>query len=320
MRTTLVCTVLNEEQSIQIFLASVAGQTTIPNEVIIVDGGSIDRTVEIIKQFSKKVQLTIRIFTKVGNRSVGRNFGIKRSRNKIILLSDAGCILEKKWVEEITKPLQSRNIDVVAGYYKGRAKTAFERSLVPYALVMPDRVNKKTFLPASRSMAIRKSTWKLRSGFPEQFSHNEDYVFAKNLERYSANIAFCKQAVVYWIPPKSPLGAFMMFFRFALGDMQSGLIRLKVIFLFLRYIFFLGLLFLYITGGSLFLLLFLIMSGWVYILWAIKKNFKYVKIWQAIVLLPFLQILADFAVILGSLIGFFDLLKSWVFKKTESVI
>jgi len=51
LRTTLICTVLNEEKTIGKFLDSIASQSKFPNEIIIVDGGSEDKTVQKISEF-----------------------------------------------------------------------------------------------------------------------------------------------------------------------------------------------------------------------------------------------------------------------------
>ena len=46
----------------------------------------------------------------------------------------------------------------------------------------------------------------------------------------------------------------------------------------------------------------------VYTLWAIGKNYRYVKHWQALYILPLLQITADIAVLSGTAIGLLDYL------------
>jgi glycosyltransferase involved in cell wall biosynthesis len=57
MKVSLVTTVLNEEKTIEKFLDSVISQTRKPEEVVIVDGGSTDETLEKVQKFkSSKVQ------------------------------------------------------------------------------------------------------------------------------------------------------------------------------------------------------------------------------------------------------------------------
>ncbi len=308
--TSLICTVLNEEKTIGKFLDSIARQSKLPDEIIIVDGGSTDKTIQKISEFKfpdVKNFPNIKLLFKNGNRSVGRNEGIEHASGEIILMSDSGCILDKDWIKNILKPFTNKKVDVVAGYYKGLATNAFQKSLIPYVLVMEDKINKDEFLPATRSMAIKKSVWKKLGGFNEKFSHNEDYAFANALRKAGVRIIFEKDAIVNWIPRVNLPQAFKMFFRFALGDAQARLFREKVIYIFLRYILGVYLLLLSIAMRSMLLSAFIgiLLLGYIY--WAINKNYRYVNDKKAFVYLPMLQFASDLAVILGTSLGLVQL-------------
>ncbi len=306
MKIALVVTVLNEQDTIDNLLTSIFSQTLKPDEVIIVDGGSSDRTVAKIKSQKLKIKNyngNFKILKKKGNRSVGRNEAIRNTIGDIIVCSDAGNILDKHWVENIVRPFNNHKIDVVAGYYKGKPNTIFQKCLVPYVLVMEDKVDAKNFLPASRSMAFRKSIWEKIGGFPEEYSHNEDYVFARGLKKISAKITFAKDAIVYWTPRNSFKEAFIMFFRFAFGDTESRVLRTSVLLLFARYILGLYFIFLSLLYKSFLSISILLAAFIIYILWSIKKNYRYVKDKQAIKILPLLQLTADVSVLSGSILG-----------------
>ena len=304
IKTSFIATVLNEEKTIETFLTSLFFQTQSFDEIIIVDGGSTDRTQSIISNFqfqiSNKKVSKIKVFQKKGNRAVGRNFAIEKARNEIILCSDAGCVLDQRWAEELVSSW-SEDIDVVAGYYQGITHNIFQKCIIPYVLVMQDKVNPKKFLPATRSMLFSKNIWKKAGKFPEQFSHNEDYVFAKKLKYIRARIVLNKNALVGWSPPNSLKNLFIMFFRFAYGDVQAFIFRPKVIFLFFRYLFFFLL-----TNINMFFFYLIIM---IYGIWALEKNYRYVRHPLTIIYLPFLQVFSDIAVISGSVSGLISLLK-----------
>ena len=85
-KVTLITTVKNEEISIGKFLDSILRQTKRPDEIIIVDAHSNDKTPEIIQKLKVKVQnykLKFKTFRKKGNRSLGRNLAISKSSNDI---------------------------------------------------------------------------------------------------------------------------------------------------------------------------------------------------------------------------------------------
>jgi len=314
MKVSVIITILNEEENIKIFLDSLLIQTSQPYEVIIVDGGSKDKTLKVIDRFKKdhKMSFSLLILSKKGNRSIGRNEGVRRAKSDIIAFTDVGCILDKNWVKEIQKPFMEVEVDVVAGNYREDAKTIFQMCLVPYVLVMPDKIDPNNFLPATRSMAIRKRIFIKMGGFDVRYSHNEDYVFARKLKLQKKKIVFARAAIVYWIPRNNFTEAFTMFKRFACGDMEAGILRKKVIFLFLRYLFGLCLILAMIFTSKYYLTWLVISLLIFYLFWSVYKNFKYIKKIQAFYLLPLIQLTADIAVMIGSLEGF---LKKWDIQK-----
>jgi glycosyltransferase involved in cell wall biosynthesis len=317
MKITLISTVMNESENIRLFLDSILNQSKKLNEVIIIDGNSNDPTSKILKEYIVKFKKqNIKYLTKIipGNRAVGRNKAIELSSCDLIVCSDAGCILDKDWVKNITIPIKNKKADVVAGYYKGITNSIFQKCLIPYVLVMPDRVDPYKFLPATRSMAFTKKIWKKAQGFPEKYSDNEDFVFAHKLKVIGARIIFVKEALVYWIPVRNLVHAYNMFFRFAKGDIEAKILRPKVILINVRYILGILLLLLAIINKDIILLMLFSVLLVLYIVWAIMKNYKYVNNYKAIVILPILQFVSDIAVIGGTLTGLINL---WGIKKTQ---
>jgi len=304
LRISVVVTVLNEEKTIRALLESLRQQTYLPDEIIIVDGGSTDATWNILqssKSTAGKPRLVL--LQKEGNRSIGRNYGFQQARNEIVAVTDAGCFPFKNWLKELVVTYVEKQVRVVAGYYEGQAKTPFEQAVIPYALVMPDKVNPAAFLPATRSMFLDKKVWKEVGGFDESLSDNEDYAFAKQIKNNNIALAFTSKAIVTWFP-RSDLKSFAnMIYRFARGDVQAGIVRPKVVFIFIRYI-------LFVIAATVLLalgqpLLVLAKVGiWlcIYSLWAIFKNIRYVP--RGWYWLPVLQLVSDVEVMRGSLAGF----------------
>lgn len=298
---SVVVTVFNESSNIVALVDSLLHQDTTPHEIIIVDGGSTDDTFQILKKLSGKHSL-LKVFQKTGNRSVGRNYGVSMAKNpSIIAFTDAGCIPHGDWLRNIIAPFGDPSVQVVSGYYEGRASSVFEKCLVPYALVMPDKSERTEFYPSTRSMAITKAAWDKSGGFDVRLFHNEDYAFAHWLKKMGFNFHFAKKAIVSWIPRKNLKSAAWMFMRFAIGDAQIGLIRPKVRMLYTRYLAFTYLAFVLIQFPRFFPLIWAGMA--VYILWSIVKNYKYVNHPMAIFWLPVIQITADFSVMIGTLLG-----------------
>jgi glycosyltransferase involved in cell wall biosynthesis len=306
MRASVISTVLNEEKSIEKFIDSIVNQSVIPDEFIIVDAGSKDKTIDLINKNIKKYKskLLIKLIHKSGNRSIGRNEAIKNSSNELIAVTDAGCMPEKDWFKNITSPFKDKSIDVVSGYYKPRYRNIFEKSLSTYTSVMPDKINEEEFVPSSRSVAFKKSAWKKSGGYPENLDTCEDLVFAKRLRNSKNKFIFKKNASVDWPQRKNLKEAFFQFFSYAKGDGVARYFRKNTPFLYFRYILATYLFALAFILNSILFNLLLLVFLFSYIIWAIKKNYKYVNNKKAYYYLPLLQFTSDVAVLLGTTLGF----------------
>ncbi len=306
-KISLIVTVLNEEHTILRLLESIAHQRVAPAEIIIVDGGSSDTTLALIRSFATThAQVPLLTKQKKGTRSVGRNAAIALAQYPLVACTDAGCVLDPNWLHELLQTYQKSQAQVVSGYYAAQPTSTFEAAVIPFVLVMPDKVNPQTFLPATRSLLLEKVVWKQLGGFDETLSDNEDYAFAKKIEHEKIPRAFAQKAVVFWSPPTSLIQFYHTLYRFARGDIFAGIVRPKVVLLFARYVVALTMVLVFAVVPSLqqLGLLFTAGAGSAYLIWALTKNYHYApKSWMWF---PVLQIVADVAVMSGSLAGFWQ--------------
>ena len=314
MKITFITTVFNEENSVGNFFDSLFLQSVLPNEIIVTDAFSSDKTEEIFvsktKQFQKFNKRTVVKYLKIqGNRSSGRNFAIQKAVGEIIICSDAGCILNKNWIKNITKPFKETGVDVVAGFYKPITFNVFEKCLAAYTCFPEDKLN-GDFLPSSRSIGFLKSAWEKVEGYPEHLDKCEDLVFARNLKKAGFRFRVVKNAIVYWPQRKNIKEAFIQFFSYAQGDGQALYIRPQVLFLYVRYFIGLTLLILTLTSNNYMYGLAIVGLFFLYSIWSVLKNYKYIKKKEAVIILPMIQILADIAVLSGTTLGIFKKITS----------
>ena len=303
MKTSLIITVFNEEKTIERLLESLNKQTKKPEEIIIVDGGSTDATASVISNFQFPIsnkKTKIKFLKKPGATiAQGRNEGIKEAKGEIIAMTDAGCWVHIDWFEKIMAPFENKKIDIVAGFYKMTGETIFQKCLACYLGILPEKLNSSNFMPSARSIAFRKEIWKKVGGFNEKLERaGEDTLFNYQAKQLGAKFLTVKDALVDWEMPKTWKEAIKKFYFYAKGDGQISIKthNLKIISIYLRYFLGLGLLAL----GELGMLGGLIV---VYLFWAVWKNYRYVKSQQSVLILPVMQIVSDFCVMTGFLIG-----------------
>ncbi|MEP7292041.1 MAG: glycosyltransferase [Chloroflexota bacterium] len=222
---TVIATVLNEGESIRRLLDSLAAQTRLPDQVVIVDGGSSDNTVTLLREYEARLHL--RVLVEPGcNISAGRNRAIAAAANGIIAVTDAGVTLESDWLERITQPLlDDPALEVVGGFFHADPATIFEAALGATTLPLADEINPATFLPSSRSLALRKTAWITAGGYPEWLDYCEDLILDLRLRQVAAPTAFEPRARVHFRPRPTLESFYKQYYRYARGDGKADLWR-----------------------------------------------------------------------------------------------
>jgi len=105
MKVSVVATVLNEGPAMEELLSSLASQTRLPDQVVIVDGGSQDETLPILTSWAEAGRLPLRVESRPGaNISQGRNAAIEVADGEVIASTDSGVRLEPHWLEALVAP------------------------------------------------------------------------------------------------------------------------------------------------------------------------------------------------------------------------
>jgi glycosyltransferase involved in cell wall biosynthesis len=224
---SLIATVLNEGESIHRLMHSLLAQTRLPDEIVIVDGGSRDNTVALIQSYADR--LPLRVLVEPGaNISEGRNRAIAAAQGDIIAVTDAGVEVVPDWLEKITRPLiEDASCEVVGGFFNPEYTNLFELAMSATVLPLKDEINPATFLPSSRSVAFRKAVWQTVGGYPEWLDYCEDLVFDLSLKQFLNNrtFAFEPEAVVAFRPRGSLRSFFKQYYLYARGDGKADLWR-----------------------------------------------------------------------------------------------
>jgi glycosyltransferase involved in cell wall biosynthesis len=103
MKLSIIIPVYNEEKDIAECLKSLNEQTFKNFEIIIVDDGSTDRTIEIAKRFNVKI---IKGMHKGPGYS--RNIGAKNAKGEVLIFIDADMTFEKDYLKNLIKPLENK--------------------------------------------------------------------------------------------------------------------------------------------------------------------------------------------------------------------
>ncbi len=310
MNISICITTFNEEGSIGPLLDSLLSQSKKANEIVIVDGGSKDRTLEIIRHYQKK-ESGIKVLAEKCSRAKGRNLGIEIAKGEIIAVTDAGCVADRDWLKNITLPFATDRVSISAGFYKMTGNTPMSQAMAVFLGVTPRKFN-IGFLPSTRSVAFRKTVWEEIGGFPDEAKNSaEDTYFNYSALKLGMKYARVKNAIVEWGMPQTLKEFYEKIRNYAFWDGRTKIWMFPGKGLTSHNIKALSILFRYLVGVTLFiysfkfvvLLPYLIILFFGYLFWAFRKVYLEkgkveIAIWG-----PVLQLTSDFAVVSGFLSG-----------------
>lgn len=221
---SLVVTLFNEADSLEGWLDSLARQTRAPDEVVLVDAGSSDGTIETLRALAERDR-RIKVHVAPGlNVPQGRNEAIRRAESGLIAVTDAGTLLESDWLERLLEPIDGRpEIGVSGGSSAPDGRTPFEYALATIITPRADEIDPERYLPSSRSIAFRRPLWESVGGYPDWLRAGEDLVFDLRLKAAGARFAIAPDAVVRWHPRPTLREFFKQYRHYARGDGHAHL-------------------------------------------------------------------------------------------------
>lgn len=158
MKVSVVIPVFNEEKLIKRCLESLMDQVEKPDEIIIVNNNSTDKTVEIVKNYN--VKIISENFRGIG---YARNAGFNSASGDIIVRCDADTICPPDWIRKIKNRFsQDSNIIALSGpgsFYD----LCFPKINIFFTKIFYFEITKFAlgYYPLfGANMAIKKSVWK----------------------------------------------------------------------------------------------------------------------------------------------------------------
>ena len=183
---SVVIPLYNKEEAVETTLNSVLHQTRPPDEVIIVDDGSTDQSVAIIRRVLKAARSTVpvRIVTQQNlGVSVARNRGAEEARCDYIAFLDA----DDEWLPDCIAEFEklARHIPQAGVLTVLLAKITAKGLLIPERSALPTEFFGEVCSPletyrngyglvSSSSVAVRSDAWRRSGGFPVGVANGED--------------------------------------------------------------------------------------------------------------------------------------------------
>lgn len=151
-------------------------------EVLVVDGGSEDRSAEIVVEFSSKYPAIKLLDNPKLSAPAGLNLGIREARGEVIVRVDGHCLLEPDYVSQCVKHLRETGADNVGGLMQARGK-GYVAETIALAINSFFGSGGSKFHYASQEQyvdtvylgAFRRSVFDKVGFFNERLIRNQDY-------------------------------------------------------------------------------------------------------------------------------------------------
>lgn len=237
IKVSLIATLLNEEDTLGEWWESILRQTRQPDEMLVVDGGSQDKTLSLLRALAEDAPFTMRVEVLPGsNIAEGRNQAIAKAAHEIIAVTDGGCVLDSRWLENLLRPMyMDPDISLVAGFYQPLAGSWFQSLAACVTLPLAREVREARFMPSSRSLAFKRAVWERGDGYPEWLDIGEDMYFNHAWKAMGIKHAMAKDALVFWRMRQNLSYLLKQYFLYARGDGESGMYPERHILRFITY-------------------------------------------------------------------------------------
>ncbi len=220
LRASVIIPTLNEEKYLPTTLKLLRLQDIKDFEIIVVDGHSSDKTVEIAEKYADKVIISERGISKQ------RNIGAKYAKNEILLFTDADAIIPPDWVRTtLTLFEQDATLLCACGrVHPHRQASVFLRIAYFWADIVKFFLHRTgIMLAAGCNMAVRKSAFKKIGGFDESLQTREDLEFATRLAKYG-KVDFFSNLIV-WTSDRRKKGGVFRLLNYYIDNLRFLLFR-----------------------------------------------------------------------------------------------
>lgn len=193
-RASIIIRSFNEEKHLGALLDSIERQDFKDYEIILIDSGSTDETLQIANQF----QLQIHHIAKK-NFTFGRslNMGIQHSAGEILVIASAHVIPKSnKWLSALLAPFDDPKIALTYGKQRGGEGSRFSEDQ-HWRHWFPDqsKMDQKQAFSNNANAAIRRSLWEEKA-FDEELTGLEDIAWAAWAKEQGYKIAYVAEAEV----------------------------------------------------------------------------------------------------------------------------
>jgi len=198
MTVAVIVAVHNNEKNISQLIEALLQQTRLPDEIIVVDDGSTDKTVEFLERIAGSNN-KIKIYRqKNAGPAAARNKGFRSAGSDICVFTDSDCVPEPDWIENLLMPFKDKQVAAAGGTYKTLNNNSALARFIGLEIAWRYRnIKGEIDVHGTYNLAVRKSVLEEVGGFNREFPKpsGEDWDLTYKISQ-KYKIIYVPQAVV----------------------------------------------------------------------------------------------------------------------------
>lgn len=227
---SIVIPTLNEEKYLECLLKLIKEQTFLNYEVIVSDGKSEDKTLEIAKKYQCKIAEGQK---EKRHPSIQRNLGADLATGELILFLDADTrFYDKNFLQKVVDDFQTRNLGVAGFYMDFESKKFFYKFYYCFYNFFAFLAQYLRPIGLGAAIIVKKEIHKKIEGFKEDLFIGEDQYYCDQAAKISKFRLIKKTKIFFSIRRFEKDGRWKLFFKILYGTLYVllfGPIKKKII-------------------------------------------------------------------------------------------
>jgi len=196
-KVSFIIPTLNRERTLETCLKSIADQTYPNKEIIVIDGGSRDKTLSIASKYAAK------IVSDKGSLGQARQRGVEESSGDILGIFDSDIVLPTRdWTDKaVEKFKETQNVAVVWPINKAPENSSIVARC--YFLLWQIRTDefikqpgKKSLVPGGNALVLREA-FKAAGGFNKTLRFGEDVELGRRILKLGFDVVIFEKPIIH---------------------------------------------------------------------------------------------------------------------------
>ena len=219
MQISVVIPALNEEKAMPGLLEALLCQTRLPEEIIVVDADSTDRTADIVEEWGRSGHPVRCLKGRRGGCGIGRNIGIQAAKSEWIVILDCGMVPIPSWLVALEETQKRTGAQAVFGTCAYKPVSSFQKALCVVA--WGERP-----VPVVPCTLFHRSVFETIGLFREDLEAVEDREWFKRFLRHYGNRCIMPGAITPQLDiPDNLRSVYWKWFRYSCCAVRAGVLQ-----------------------------------------------------------------------------------------------